>query len=136
RGGLAILPGAGLAGSGIPLDVGGVAPSQADDAARLVVEPGRTAVSQSQAGGIPADVRHRPAQASLTERTINDLPSTGARQRGLRRGVWPAGAPSRWAEPHHYHGHRLRVRRAGIALRRAHPLTSRESVGGAAISQF
>src|SRR5205807_4509387 len=80
RGGLAILPGAGLAGSGIPLDVGGVTPPQADDAARLVVEPGRTAVSQSQAGGIPADVRHRPAQASLTERTINDLPSTGARQ--------------------------------------------------------
>src|SRR5205807_10045975 len=28
-GGLAILPGAGLAGSGIPLDVGGVAPPQA-----------------------------------------------------------------------------------------------------------
>src|SRR3989449_11772669 len=60
---------------------------------RMVVEPGRTAVSQSQAGGIPADVRHRPAQASLTERTINELPSTGARQRGLRRGVWQGRAP-------------------------------------------
>src|SRR2546422_6890394 len=43
------LPGAGLAGSGIPLDVGGVAPAQADDAACMVVEPGRTAVSQSHA---------------------------------------------------------------------------------------
>src|SRR2546426_345670 len=99
RGGLAVLRGAGLAGSGIPLDVGGVAPSQADDAARLVVEPGRTAVSQSQAGGIPADVRHRPAQASLTERTINELPSTGARQRGLRRGVWQGGGPPPPAPP-------------------------------------
>src|SRR2546422_9577121 len=101
RGGLAILPGAGLAGSGIPLDVGGVAPPQADDAARLGVEPGRTAVSQSQAGGIPADVRHRPAQASLTERTINELPPTGARQPGLSPGAWQGGgAPPRAAPPH------------------------------------
>src|SRR5437867_343111 len=65
RGGFALLPGAGLARSGVPLDVGGGAPSQTDDAARLAVEPGRTAVSQSQAGGIPAHVRHHPAQANL-----------------------------------------------------------------------
>src|SRR3989442_9806390 len=66
RGGLAILPGAGLAGNRIPLDVGGVAPSQTVDAARLVVEPDRTAISQVQAGGVPAHVRRRPARASLT----------------------------------------------------------------------
>src|SRR5260370_22201244 len=88
RGRLAILPGAGLAGSGIPLDVGRVTPAQADDAARLVVEPGRTAVSQSHAGGGPAAVRHRPPPANLTERSINDLPSTGARHRQLRHVGW------------------------------------------------
>src|SRR2546427_542242 len=66
RGGLAIVRGAGLAGSGIPLDVGGVAPAQTVDAARVVVEPDRTAVSQIQAGAVPAHVRHRPARAHLT----------------------------------------------------------------------
>src|SRR5260370_8420906 len=93
RGRLAILPGAGLAGSGIPLDVGRVTPAQADDAARLVGEPGRTAVSQSHAGGVPADVRHRPAQANLTERTLNDVPSTAPRPPALPPRSWHSRAP-------------------------------------------
>src|SRR6185312_13590989 len=50
RGGVAILPGAGLAGSRIPLDVGRIAPPQPDDAAGAVLEPDRAVISEGQAG--------------------------------------------------------------------------------------
>src|SRR5213076_2564185 len=62
-----------LARGGVSIDVGGIAASEADDAARVAVEPHRTAVPQVQAGGVPAHVGHRPARANL-------IP-TGARMR-------------------------------------------------------
>src|SRR6266516_4342934 len=65
RRGHAFLRSARLAGSGIPLHVGGIAPLEADDAARLAVEPDRPPVSETQAGGVPAVFGDSDADAQL-----------------------------------------------------------------------
>src|SRR5437867_8266308 len=51
-----------------PLDVGGIAPSQADDAARAALECHRQAVSQVQAGRVPARWEVRRAGKDSTSR--------------------------------------------------------------------
>src|SRR2546422_3065227 len=62
RRGHSVLRAARVARSGVPLDVGGGAAPQADDAARVAVATDRPAVPEAQAGGGPAVCRDGDAE--------------------------------------------------------------------------
>src|SRR2546427_7897951 len=66
RRGHGVLRAARVARSGVPLDVGGGAAPQADDAARVAVATDRPAVPEAQARGGPAGCRDGDAGATLS----------------------------------------------------------------------